>query len=172
MSRANAKQRADELSALGKKMFFDPALSRSGRMSCTSCHDPSLAYGPPANLAMGMRAAPSLRYLQAMPQFTEHYFDSDRGNDSIDNGPTGGLTWDGRVDHGRDQARIPLLSPEEMANESPEALLSRLRKAGYDVSFATVLEALETYEQDYREFYPYTSRYDALDAGERIFDGG
>ena len=168
MSRADAKQRADELSALGKKMFFDPALSRNGRMSCSSCHDPVLAYGPPANLPMGKRAAPSLRYLQAIPQFTEHYFDSDRGNDSVDNGPTGGLTWDGRVDRGRDQARIPLLSPEEMANESPEALVSRLRKAGYDVSFAAVLEALETYEQDDREFYPYNSRYDAWMRGSAV----
>ena len=58
----------------------------------------------------GMRAVPSLKYLQVVPQFTEHYFESDdEGDDSIDNGPTGGLTWDGRVDRGRDQARIPLL---------------------------------------------------------------
>ena len=50
------------------------------------------------------------RYLQAVPQFTEHYYESeDEGDDSIDNGPTGGLTWDGRVDRGRDQARIPLV---------------------------------------------------------------
>ena len=34
-------------------------------------------------------------------------------DESIDNGPTGGLTWDGRVDRGSDQARIPLLSPFE-----------------------------------------------------------
>ena len=60
----------------------------------------------------GMRAVPSLKYLQAVPQFTEHYFESDdEGDDSIDNGPTGGLTWDGRVDRGRDQARIPLCRP-------------------------------------------------------------
>ena len=60
----------------------------------------------------GLRAVPSLRYLQAVPAFTEHFYDSeDEGDESIDNGPTGGLTWDGRVDRGRDQARIPLLSP-------------------------------------------------------------
>ena len=60
----------------------------------------------------GCERCRSLKYLQAVPQFTEHYFESDdEGDDSVDNGPTGGLTWDGRVDRGRDQARIPLLSP-------------------------------------------------------------
>ena len=55
----------------------------------------------------GFRAVPSLRYLQAVPQFTEHFFDSDdEADESVDNGPTGGLTWDGRVDRGREQARI------------------------------------------------------------------
>jgi cytochrome c peroxidase len=159
MSREAAKKQATALSALGKKLFFDPALSRNGRMSCASCHDPALAYGPPAQLQIGARAVPSLRYLQAIPSFTEHYFDAeDKG---ADNGPTGGLTWDGRVDRGRDQARIPLFSPDEMANENAEALVGRLRKAGYAVSFETVLEALETWEQDDREFYPYSSKFDA-----------
>lgn len=132
-------------------------------MSCASCHDPAFAYGPPAGFPPaehpGLRAIPSLRYIQAIPQFTEHYFDSE--GSGADNGPTGGLTWDGRVDRGRDQARIPLLSPDEMANESPDALVLRLRNAGYALSFATVLEALETFEQDGREFYPYNSRFDA-----------
>ena len=31
---------------LGRKMFFDPALSASGRQSCASCHDPETAYAP------------------------------------------------------------------------------------------------------------------------------
>jgi cytochrome c peroxidase len=32
------------------------------------------------------------------PQFTEHYLDSDdAADDSVDNGPTGGFTWDGFV---------------------------------------------------------------------------
>jgi len=44
------------------------------------------------------------------PHFTERFFDSDDElNAGVDNGPTGGLTWDGRADRGRDQARLPLL---------------------------------------------------------------
>ena len=75
---------------------------------------------------MGFRAAPGLRYLQVVPPFTEHYFDSDGPDPSLDNGPTGGLAWDGRVDRGRDQARIPLLSSYEMACEDTLLQGSRL----------------------------------------------
>lgn len=161
-------------------MFFDPSLSGSGNISCSSCHDPKFAYGPPSELALKqplMRAIPSLRYLQAVPQFTEHYLDSEtQAGDSVDNGPTGGLTWDGRVDRGRDQARIPLLSPLEMANESPASVVARVRKASYAAefrrlaidpkrAFSIILEALEAWQQDYREFFPYTSKYDAYLTG-------
>jgi cytochrome c peroxidase len=185
LSRDRASQRAQSLAHLGRKLFFDPALSASGRLSCASCHDPEFAYGPPNALSVqkggaelsinGRRAVPSLRYLQAIPQFTEHYFDAEvSGDDSIDGGPTGGLTWDGRVDRGRDQARIPLLSPFEMANESPWAIVAAAQRSTYKAElgrlaggsnpatvFDTILQALEAWEQNYREFYPYSCKYDA-----------
>ena len=40
------------IGALGKKIFFDPSLSASGRISCASCHSPSHAYAPPNGLAV------------------------------------------------------------------------------------------------------------------------
>jgi cytochrome c peroxidase len=193
MTRDAAFARAAALSALGRRMFFDPALSASGRLACASCHDPAHGFSPANDLPVqrggpdlrqsGVRAVPSLMYLQATPQFTEHFFDSDEeGDGSVDNGPTGGLTWDGRVDRGRDQARIPLLSPYEMANRTPGEVVARARSAGYgealrrlyrtgarhgvDAAFATILEALETFEEDPATFYPYTSKYDAFLAGK------
>jgi cytochrome c peroxidase len=192
MSRAQAYARAAALESLGRKLFADPTLSASGRMACATCHDPRLAFGPPNALDVqlggkslqqpGLRAVPSLRYLQAIPQFTEHYYESDEeGDASVDNGPTGGLTWDGRVDHRRDQAILPLLSPFEMANEGPADVVAKVRKAGYagelrsifgdtifdepDLAFAAVTKALEVYQQNAREFYPYSSRYDDYLAG-------
>jgi cytochrome c peroxidase len=176
LTRPEAYARARDLTALGSRIFFDESLSASGKMSCASCHDPHFAYGPADGRQTGPRAVPSLRYLQAVPQFTEHYFDAETtGDDSVDNGPTGGLTWDGRVDRGRDQARLPLLAPNEMANESPAAVVSRAMKSEYagelkrltrgDV-FQTILAALEAWEQDPAEFYPYGSRYDAWLSGK------
>jgi cytochrome c peroxidase len=186
---ARALERVQALESLGRKMFFDPSLSASGKLSCASCHDPAFAYGPPNGLAVqlggasghesGTRAVPSLRYLQAVPQFTEHGFEEEtNGDDSVDNGPTGGLTWDGRVDRGRQQARIPLLSRFEMGNRSETDVVAAARKANYasdlerlcdskdqKAIFETILEAFEAWEQNYQEFYPYSSKYDAWLAG-------
>jgi cytochrome c peroxidase len=192
LTRPQAYERAAQLAALGRKLFADPSLSASGRMACMTCHDPEHAFGPPnaqpvqfggANMDQpGLRAVPSLKYLQVVPQFTEHYYESeDEGDDSIDNGPTGGLTWDGRVDRDRDQARIPLLSPFEMANSDAGAVVAKVHQASYagelseifgaavfddtEKVFTGIVEALEVFQQDYRTFYPYSSKYDAYLAG-------
>lgn len=192
-SRADVYAQVREMTELGRALFSDPALSASGKLSCASCHDPKRAYGPANDLPVqlggadlrqpGLRAVPSLRYLQSVPQFTEHYFDSEEeGDPSIDNGPTGGLTWDGRVDRGRDQARIPLLSPFEMANPSEAAVVTEVAGSAHAAAlrkifgesifddevkaFAAVLEALEAFEQSPADFYPYSSKYDAYLDGE------
>jgi cytochrome c peroxidase len=192
LSRPQAYARAAALGELGHKLFFDPSLSASGKMACATCHDPQHAFGPPNAQPVqfggpdlrqpGLRAVPSLRYLQAIPQFTAHYYDSDdEGDGSVDNGPTGGLTWDGRVGRFRDQAQLPLLSPFEMANATPADVVARVRAAPYagelraldgeaifadpDRAFAVILEALEVFQQDARLFYPYSSRYDDYLAG-------
>ncbi|MBB2711177.1 cytochrome-c peroxidase (plasmid) [Rhizobium sophoriradicis] len=193
MSRAEAFARAEKLAALGRKMFFDPSVSASGSQACSSCHDPAHAFGPASAAPVqtggkgmkqpGLRAVPALRYLQAVPSFSEHFYDSeDEGDESVDNGPTGGLTWDGRVDHGADQAKIPLLSPFEMGNKDAADVAAKLRKAPYagdiraafgetvfdnpDDTFDATAEALATFEQSGPDFYPYSSRYDAFLAGK------
>ncbi len=179
------------MTAVGRAMFFDPALSASGKMACASCHDPKFAFGPPNGRAVqsggpemklaGSRAVPSLRYIQNVPAFTEHYFESD-GNDSIDQGPTGGHTWDGRAESAHDQARLPLFSPLEMANANPGQVVAKVQAAPYaalfretfgeDVfkdsalAFKGVLLALEVYQQTPQEFYPYDSKYDAYLRGQ------
>jgi cytochrome c peroxidase len=193
LSREEVRRRAERLSELGRALFFDPRLSSSGKMACSSCHDPDYGFGPANDSAvqlggrdmrrLGLRAAPSLKYLQALPAFTEHFFGSeDDLDESVDNGPTGGLTWDGRVDRGRDQAKIPLLSPLEMDNADAAEVARHLLAAGYGdkiaatlgrsdkpdrhTLFATAAEALEVFQQDNRTFYPYTSKYDAFLAGK------
>jgi cytochrome c peroxidase len=192
MSREAVYQQVKAYSALGRQMFSDPRLSASGKLACSSCHNPQHAYGPPNDRAVqlggkdmqqaGTRAVPSLMYLQAVPQFTEHFFESDdEGDESVDNGPTGGLTWDGRADGGGAQAQLPLLSPYEMANASPADVVARVTKAGYANAFRAIigraafadpqtawkaiLKAFEVFEQGAVTFYPYGSKYDAYLAG-------
>ncbi len=175
------------LVALGRSLFTDKALSASGQVSCASCHDPAHAYGPPNRLPVqlggpsqnrpGLRAVPSLTYHQGIPSFQEHFFDND-GNDSEDQGPTGGLDWDGRADSGHEQAAGPLLSAFEMANPDFESVVEKLRTSTNAASMRAafgphvlddarhawngLLLALEVFQQSPADFYPFTSKYDAV----------
>ena len=196
LSRAEAAARARMLASIGRRMFVDPALSASGRMSCATCHSATRAFGPPNDRPVqfggvaldqpGVRAVPSLRYLQTAPAFIEHYFESpEEGDESTDAGPTGGLNWDGRIDRGRDQVLVPLFSPFEMANADAATLARSVARAPYaadlraafgddlfanpDAVVRAIGEAFEAYEQTPAEFFPYTSKFDAVMRGQMAF---
>jgi cytochrome c peroxidase len=182
---------AAALTQLGRQLFAEPALSASGRMACISCHDASRAYGPPNALPaqrggpkldrMGLRAVPSLRYRAATPGFDEHFHESD-GDDGVDLGPTGGFTWDGRAASVHEQAALPLLAANEMANASRDEAVARLARspsaAAFREAFGSgvfahpelawngLLLALEVFQQDPAEFAPYSSKYDAFLRGQ------
>jgi cytochrome c peroxidase len=169
--------------AVGKELFFDKGLSASGAMSCATCHDPDHAYGPPNDLAVqlggpdgrapGMRAVPSLRYTEYTPPYA----------DLLDNpdgisvpGPGGGFTWDGRASTLAEQARVPLLSPVEMANPGAAEVVAKVRAAPYaerilrafpavawtdtESAFRAVGAALEAFQRQDPSFHPYTSKFD------------
>jgi cytochrome c peroxidase len=175
------------LQQLGKSMFLDPSLSASGRMACATCHDPKYAYGPAPGKAValggprlnqsGTRTVPSLRYLREVPPFKEEYKFLDG-----DLGPIGGLMWDGRAASLEEQAQLPLLAANEMANAGPSDVVRKLARAAYaaqfkalfgvDIfkhpgkAFAAGMSALAAFQQVPEEFYPYSSRYDAYLRGE------
>jgi len=174
------------MTAVGRVLFFDKSLSASGKVACAGCHDPHRAFGPANDSPvqpggsdgrhLGVRAVPSLMYTQNIPPFTEHYFD-DEGDDSIDQGPAGGRTWDGRAQSAHEQALLPLFSPFEMANSGADAVVASVARSAYAATFREtfgdrvfedkalafkgVLMALETFQQSPAEFYPYSSKYDA-----------
>lgn len=177
----------DATAALGRLLFFDVGLSASGRLACATCHDPKYAYGPAPGRGIavggkdmnssGMRAVPSLRYLRASPPFGEQHRFADG-----DLGPIGGFTWDGRVNSIQDQAKLPLLAPNEMANVGAEEVAGRLASSSYAGEFQRVfgsaifsdpqralnaaVAALDAFQATPAEFYPYSSRYDAFLRGE------
>jgi len=78
--REPASRPLSAVAQLGAKLFHDPGLSGSGRLSCASCHSPAHAYGPvgtgpvmlggPQLHTPGVRAVPSLRYLYRQPAFS------------------------------------------------------------------------------------------------------
>ncbi|MBS2022960.1 MAG: cytochrome-c peroxidase [Deltaproteobacteria bacterium] len=175
-----------EKAALGRKLFHAPELSASGTQSCATCHQPEFAYASGNDLAtqpggtdghaQGERAVPTLRYLDNVPRFDEHYQDSD--GDGTDQGPAGGFTWDGRAQTAHEQARLPLFSPLEMANRDPASLIARVRAGPVaaairetfgehaldtpESGLKAILLALEIFQQDAAEFHPFDSKFDAF----------
>ncbi|TXI82964.1 MAG: c-type cytochrome, partial [Cupriavidus sp.] len=168
---------------VGQRMFFDPALSGSGRMSCATCHDPAHAYGPPNDLSVqiggadmkqsGTRAVPTLMY----KDYTEPYSDEFQNPDMISPpAPGGGMTWDGRANTIAEQAAIPLLAANEMANASPEAVVAAIQRAPYanlfrrafgdDIfqdtrrAFQMAGAALQSFQTEDHSFHPYSSKFD------------
>jgi cytochrome c peroxidase len=179
---------AAAIAALGKKIFFDPTLSASGRMSCATCHDPEYAYGPPNGLAVqlggprldrqGVRAVPSLRYgLNRTPVWHKPFVKSLAQRILEGEEPArGGFAWDGRFNSLHEQAAAPFLDPNEMANASVEEVVGKLRRAPYAAAFretfgahifddpaqafAQASLAIERFELDDPSFHPYSSKFD------------
>jgi cytochrome c peroxidase len=187
----NPFKRASLLRDAGRAIFSDTSLSLSGKQSCASCHAPDRRYNPPDARdiepggkgmdAFSFRTPPTLTYLNRIPAYNNHYHESDEeGDESVDNGPTGGLTWDGRVDGGANQAALPLLADNEMASTKSN-IAAAVRNAPYakqlrdalgaqaldtdEAAFRATVRALGAFEEDYAEFNPYTSKYDAYLTG-------
>lgn len=94
---------------LGRILFFDPALSKDGSMSCASCHQPDKGFSDGLGRSKGFdgrqltRSAPSLWNVAFLDKFY----------------------WDARASTLEEQAVGPLFDANEMAN-SPEQLLETL----------------------------------------------
>ncbi len=176
------------MSALGKKIFFDPTLSASGKMACATCHNPSFAYGPPNGLPVqyggphlkspGFRAVPSLRYILSHVPAWSHAMATNPIEQLTETNevPAGGYTWDGRYNSLHAQANLPLFSPVEMDNGDAGTLAVKLSRATYAGEFKSLfgeqifkqpalaareaMEALQAFELEDPSFAPYSSKFD------------
>jgi cytochrome c peroxidase len=180
------------MAQLGRSIFFDRTLSSSRERSCADCHSPQHAFGPPGDLPVmnggatlarpGLRAVPSLMYLERQPSFSIGPENpEDETAPVVPSGsalvPQGGLFWDGRADTLQDQAQEPLLDPSEMDGGSIPAVAAKLRRAAYAPVFVQLfgpavlrrgqllvdeaLFAVARYQIEEPAFHPYSSKYDA-----------
>ena len=107
---ADASNRVDgrpEAIELGRQLFFDPALSSSGRLACASCHQPARAFTDGQATARSHRNTPSL----------------------LDAGQRRWFGWDGAHDNLWSASLAPLLAGHEMAATSA-TLAKRLQRGG------------------------------------------
>lgn len=86
-----------EKAALGRKLFFDPILSVNDKISCSSCHKPSLAFSDGLNVSVGLKSL-----TRSSPSLLNVGFHSK------------GLFWDGNEISLEKQALVPVRSPLEM----------------------------------------------------------
>lgn len=97
--------------ALGKRLFFDPILSRDRSLSCVFCHDPGRAYTDGRAVAIGVlgrqgtRSAPTL----------------------VNRGYGAAFFWDGRMPTLEQQVLQPIQDPKEMDLTLDEAV-ARLKE--------------------------------------------
>lgn len=95
-----------DVTALGKKLFFDPILSRDKSVSCGSCHESRMHFGDKRRAAIGIDNQEGHRN-------TPNIF-------GIDHWRT--FFWDGRASSAEEQALMPIENPIEMDLPIAEAL--------------------------------------------------
>ncbi len=128
--------------ALGKMLFFDPKLSKSNQISCSTCHDPEMGWTDRRKVALGhdhlegMRNTPTLFNI---------------ANREI-------LFWDGRATNLEEQAAGPLSAHNEMAMDV-NLLPKKLKKVkGYkplfnaaygddQITYERIVSALATFQR-------------------------
>jgi len=105
---------------LGRYLFFDPALSKDGSISCASCHQPDKGFSDDLDRSIGItgekvgRSAPTLWNVA----FQDKFF------------------WDIRANSLEEQAQGPLFDPKEMGNTRKNLLKTLKDNSVYVAMFA------------------------------------
>jgi cytochrome c peroxidase len=110
---------------LGRHLFFERLLSGSGRMACSTCHDPARLFQDDRPRAVGV-------FYRALARRTPSLFDLAEVRP---------LMRDGRAASLEQQVLMPILDPDEMG-QTEERLLQQLgRVAFYREAFAETFPA-------------------------------
>ncbi len=147
---------------LGRKLFYDPILSRDNTISCNSCHsqytsfahvDHSLSHGIDSRI--GKRNAPTLVNLAWQNSFM----------------------WDGSIEHLDEQALGPITNPDEM-DEKMSNVVQKLNESiayktwfynAYKDSMATSERTLKSLSAFMLTFISANSKYDSVMRKETVF---
>ncbi len=130
---------------LGKKLYFDPRLSKSGIISCNTCHNLAEGGDDGVPAAIGHNWAMNPHHLNSPTVYNSVFFESQ--------------FWDGRDPNLEKQAQGPIQAHPEMAatkehvektvNSMPEYVMEFKKAYGKDVAvdFKTITETIATFER-------------------------
>lgn len=166
-----AGSQASERIALGRLLYFDPILSGANDISCATCHHPDLGLSDGRALSMG-KGGRGLGPDRAGGAAIK------RGAPTVWNTAFNHMQfWDGRAPNLEEQARGPITSDIEMA-ENPETLVSELKaipeytnlfdrafgsQNGAGVTFDNAVKAIAAFE---RTLTTNNSPFDRFVAGD------
>ena len=130
---------------LGKKLYFDPRLSKSGLISCNTCHNLSKGGDDGMQAAIGHKWTANPHHLSSPTVYNSVFNDKQ--------------FWDGRSPHLEDQAQGPIQAAPEMAatkkhvaavvNSMPEYVKEFQKAYGKDVKITlkTVADTIGVFER-------------------------
>jgi cytochrome c peroxidase len=144
--------------SLGQRLFFDRRLSADGTVSCSTCHDPALAFTDRKPTSVGIKGRVGQRNA---PTVLNALYNKTR-------------FWDGRVNTLEEQAVLPIVNSVEMGNASLDAAVAPIATVKeYQQAFQRVfgrppngpdlLRAIASYERTQLSF---DSPFDHFIAGE------
>jgi len=144
---------------LGKKLFFDPILSRANNISCMSCHNPLKGWSDADQIAIGDKGLHGIRNTPTLLNSAYQYI----------------YFWDGRAKSLEEQALGPLSTHVEMNLDPKEAVKKLKTIPAYQVMFQkafpkegitvqTLAQALATFE---RTIVSGESRFDKYVGGDK-----
>jgi cytochrome c peroxidase len=107
--------------SLGQRLFFDRRLSADGTVSCSTCHDPALAFTDRKPLSVGIQGRVGQRNA---PTVLNAFYNKTQ-------------FWDGRVNTLEEQAALPIVNSVEMGHPSLDAAVAQI---------ATVQEYMEAFQ--------------------------
>ncbi len=115
----------EERARLGKRLFFDPRLSRTGLVSCSSCHDQAHAFSDPRPVSLGVDGRAGTRNAPALVNLAwgTSFF------------------WDGRAPTLEDQAGQPIQNPVEMDSTLEDAVKRVAAEPSYVDAFRSAYGA-------------------------------
>ncbi len=143
---------------LGKKLFFDPLLSRANNIACSSCHDPVKGWSDADEVAIGDQGRKGPRNSPTILNSAYQYI----------------YFWDGRAKSLEEQALGPIQAHVEMNLDPKEAVKKLQQNTTYQQMFQkafpkegitvkTLAKAIATFE---RTIVSGESRFDKWIAGD------
>jgi cytochrome c peroxidase len=109
---------------LGRRLFFDPILSRDRTVACASCHQPDHGFASPdvPPLGVGGRTGP-----RRAPSLLNRAYGT-------------AFFWDGRAATLEEQALEPIANPDEMGSSVADAVARLRADPAYQKQFAAAFD--------------------------------